>query len=138
MLSEKLETLGWEIKEIADKFVNFRYFCIVRKNHLCRLIHFKLKFMQLNKAMYQIYIVNAFNFGVGHLINHNVKYIEYFLHMDGGSMYRRVFLVCFLFCFVFFTDIYYFYISMLIVLLLFFTGVSNIVLHKVFSWLIFI
>lgn len=43
--------------------------------------------MQLNKAMYQIYIVNAFNFGVGHLINHNVKYIEYFLHMDGGSMY---------------------------------------------------
>lgn len=120
VLSEKLETLGWEIKEIADKFVNFRYFCIVRKNHLCRLIYFKLKFMQLDKAMYQIYIVNAFNFGVGHLINHNVKYIEYFLHMDGGSMYRRVFLVCFLFCFVFFTDIYYFYISMLIVLLLFF------------------
>lgn len=67
VLSEKLETLGWEIKEIADKFVNFRYFCIVRKNHLCRLIYFKLKFMQLDKAMYQIYIVNAFNFGVGHL-----------------------------------------------------------------------
>lgn len=93
MLSEKIETLGWEIKEIADKFVNFRYFCVVRKNHLCRLIYFKLKFMQLDKAMYQIYIVNAFNFGVGHLINHNVKYIEYYLHtcMDGGSMYRRVF-----------------------------------------------
>lgn len=103
MLSEKLETLGWEnkINCIADKFVNFRYFCIVRKNHLCRVIHFKLKFMQLNKAMYQIYIVNAFNFGVGHLINHNVKYIEYFLHMDGGSMYRRVFF-WFVFCFVLF------------------------------------
>lgn len=77
--------------------------------------------MQLKKAMYQIYIVNAFNFGVGHLINHNVKYIEYFLHMDGGSMYRRVFFGLFfvLFCFCFFTDIYYFYISMLIVLLVF-------------------
>lgn len=57
--------------------------------------------MQLDKAMYQIYIVNAFNFGVGHLINHNVKYIDYFLHMDGGSMYRRVFfLVCFFVVFV--------------------------------------
>lgn len=57
--------------------------------------------MQLDKAMYQIYIVNAFNFGVGHLINHNVKYIEYFLHMDGGSMYRRGFFGLFfvLFCF---------------------------------------
>lgn len=121
MLSEKLETLGWEIEEIADKFVNFRYFRIVRKNHLCRLIYFKLKFMQLNKAMYQIYIVNGFNFVVGHLINHNVKYIEYFLHMDGGSMYRRVFFGLFFVLFWgFFTDIYYFYISMLIVLLLFF------------------
>lgn len=54
------------------------------------------------------------------LDNYNVKYIEYFLYMDGGSMYRRVFLVCFLFCFVFFIDIYYFYILMLIVFLFFF------------------
>lgn len=138
MLSEKLETLGWEIKEIADKFVNFRYFRIVRKNDLCRLIYFKLKFMQLDKAMYQIYIVNAFNFGVGHLINHNVKYIEYFLHMDGGSMYRRGFFGLFfvLFCF-FYRYLLFLYINVNCPSA-FFTGVSNIVLHKVFSWLIFI
>lgn len=74
--------------------------------------------MQLDKAMYQIYIVNAFNFGVGHLINHNVKYIEYYLHtcMDGGSMYRRGlfwFVFCFLvFCFVcFYRYLLIFYIN---------------------------
>lgn len=96
--------------------------------------------MQLDKAMYQIYIVNAFNFGVGHLINHNVKYIEYFLHMDGGSMYRRVFfgLFCVILVFCLFLQIFInFYINVNCPSA-FFTGVSNIVLHKVFSWLIFI
>lgn len=94
--------------------------------------------MQLNKAMYQIYIVNAFNFGVGHHRQSQCQIYRVLSTYGWWQYVQKGFFGLFFVLFCFFTDIYYFYISMLIVLLLFFTGVSNIVLHKVFSWLIFI